>query len=448
MYLSKWLHGIEPQRLNVELLDAQLTSDRYGRFEGQGFLRWNRRKGFRIDLLTDGGHRLATQNFSTAPPKVGGLVPWDAYLKLNAADRLGYTLEVERLSVLASSVVMGQEPAVWRFDKRHIYSAVDIRRGRSIEAMSFIQLLLSNGHRLPWPRRSPMNKPCLQAVTSLGTLIAHGRPCGDIAVTIELNAPHNPGRIVEAVGAAFSFWAGRIIPVIAYEASEGDAKWMRILSRLSRPSPASLAPPLGVVPSVTLEPHQETLLANAFDFFAKDEGQATRSLVLASLSCRHAPFSPEVLVSCSALEGLANLAAKSQRSHEVISNEQKTIVDTSLAQSGFSNDLIERFRGFMGILNSPSASNLLGRMCVEGAFGLDRSDWDAWKSRNKLAHGNLSLLGATFEERDRAVSDHDRIRNMINKLVMAAIGYEGTYLDYATYQETQFPPTSGTPASQ
>lgn len=79
-------------------------------------------------------------------------------------------------------------------------------------------------------------------------------------------------------------------------------------------------------------------------------------------------------------------------------------------------------------------------MSRKSLLGFDSADKKAWDFRNKSAHGNFSLYGGEFTSRKSSVANRDRLANMVNKLVMHAIGYEGKYLDYGSHSEQEFPP--------
>ena len=142
----------------------------------------------------------------------------------------------------------------------------------------------------------------------------------------------------------------------------------------------------------------------------------------------------------SALEGIAKEISNSTGIQQEISPELGGKVERCLADSGLPGEISKRFLSFVTKVNAPTVANAISGWCKTGFLGFDADDWKAWNYRNKSAHGNFALLGSSFDERKLSVPKRDRLANMINKLVMYAIGYEGKYLDYATHSEQEFPP--------
>lgn len=438
--LGQWFDHITHGQIETELVDLRLASGRYGEFHGQGFLRWDRAKGVEIRALTKGGTALSQRLWQGPGLNEGHLIPSDRYLRLDAKSCAGHTISIDRLSYDGCTTYSNHDCVVWQLDNSHLQSPVMFLKGAPAAKATFTEILFSNAADLNWPRRSPSNQRCLQATSMFGDLVALELPDGDLSVAVESSSKNEAGRLVNAVSMAFSFWAGKLLRVVAYEARDENATECRLFPHRATFKTKGVAPPLGPMLRPALVTQHEELLKNAIDCFGNDDAEQIGTLLQASLCYPNdLPFSVQVLISCSALEGLAKGHATT-KAVEAISEKQKADVEAFLKERCFPNDLIERFRGFMGTLNASSASNSITRWCKSGFMGFTSEDWDAWKLRNKPAHGNLSLFGGDFQEKQENVAKRDRIRNMINKLVMAAIGYRGKYYDYALHRELDFSP--------
>ena len=103
-----------------------------------------------------------------------------------------------------------------------------------------------------------------------------------------------------------------------------------------------------------------------------------------------------------------------------------------------SSEVIGRVNAALSLINDPNGANAISKFCKEGTYGFGETDLEAWRKRNKPAHGSFSLVGLEFEQRTVAVRNRDRIRNMVNKLMLNAIGYAGLYYDYADHRIATF----------
>jgi hypothetical protein len=291
-----------------------------------------------------------------------------------------------------------------------------------------------------WPQRHlPSNQNAFKVATTLGEVSAIEQTNGTVYVSVDSQSPQDLARIIDALSFTICFWAGKLLPVTAYEARSGDARLCRLIPTKSKAT-SSATPPFGRAPSLTLCEHHETLLRRAIDFFARDQRGVVGPLIHTRLSCPDAPFSVGVLVLCSAIERLAREISHSTGIGEEIPAAVQKQITKCFREAGLPDDMPGRFLSFARKVNAPTAANAISEWCTKGFLGFNTEDKKAWKFRNDSAHGNFALYGSNYDERSVSVARRDRLANMFNKLVMHVIGFEGLYLDYATHSEQRFPP--------
>ncbi|MCD4727918.1 MAG: hypothetical protein K8R46_09665, partial [Pirellulales bacterium] len=72
-------------------------------------------------------------------------------------------------------------------------------------------------------------------------------------------------------------------------------------------------------------------------------------------------------------------------------------------------------------------------------LGIEIADVDAWnRLRNRAAHGRLLMDGDSKIDMQKHLNALNRVENIVNKLLLNAMQYEGKYYDHADRQVKQF----------
>lgn len=445
MHPFGFLHAINAGSFESELLSLAITMGTGEVFHGQGFLSWTRNRGPRIKAITDGGQTL-NDHFRAIGGRlrdVGQLMPEAKFATLEAVARDGAQIQIARLDPNHYDVRTDHPAVLWRFTRRSILSSL---RLTSLKPSTdrYAEFLVSGTVTFDWPRRTPANQACFDFRCGLGRLIGIKTRRGLWRITLEPTDACDIERAATAIIVALSFWTGSVAQIVAYESTEADA--VRRVLRSSRQTPSdTIAPPLGYTTWLELVECHESLLAKAIDFFYLPEHDQIASSLFAFQGSEAASFTSHALISCAVLEGLAQrLAGVSVL--ETISPQQHEQVEEFLKQSGFPSELVNRIRGFVGTLNTPSGANAISAWAKTGFLGINEEDRQAWKAlRNAAAHGKFSLFEGPFDKRRQRVHERNCVYNLINKLILHAIGYQGKYFDYklSRIEELQPPATAG-----
>jgi hypothetical protein len=59
--------------------------------------------------------------------------------------------------------------------------------------------------------------------------------------------------------------------------------------------------------------------------------------------------------------------------------------------------------------------------------------------RHPSAHGTLDLFGDSDSQKQASLENRNRVFNMLNKLVLKLVGYDGSYFDYAAWKPAKVP---------
>jgi hypothetical protein len=109
--------------------------------------------------------------------------------------------------------------------------------------------------------------------------------------------------------------------------------------------------------------------------------------------------------------------------------------------SKLSQPFLSRLNGLLGMFRNLSVAEIFRDWAGRGVLGVTMQDLKAWSdTRNPSAHGRLGPAESQDELQAR-VSRHDRVKNLLNKIVLQLMGYTGLYIDYSRpgYVAAQFP---------
>jgi hypothetical protein len=123
-----------------------------------------------------------------------------------------------------------------------------------------------------------------------------------------------------------------------------------------------------------------------------------------------------------------------------ISKEQTDTLTKFLEAEKYPAEFVRRLEGFLPTMNNPRAKDILLDWHKRGVLGVSDKDAKAWGDiRNPAAHGRSSDKMPTPDELQENLHGLHRVANLVNKLVLQAMGYKGKFLDYSDWETRDFP---------
>jgi hypothetical protein len=434
MHAFGFLEQIVAGEFQAELLSLEITLGTGETMQGQGFLAWKKEVGSSIQAITNGGENLAARflNTSGRVQNLGKLIRDEQYASLNAVTRDRKKISICRFDPDGYDVRTDSDAVLWRIPSERILSPIKLTSPVEDERPQCVELLLTGSTSFMWPRRTARNEECLELCCGIGTLRAIKSLHDYWHVSIDVHDDFKIAQVVQAVVGALSFWAGCLVDVVAFEAHSGVVEQSISCPPLllqQRP----IAPPLGHTTYLELAECHEPLLSKAIDYFALEGSGFAASALTAYLSSANGTFASHSLTTCAVLEGLAERFA-AKKSLDVISEDGQARVVRLLEGDGFGQSIVERFRGFMGMLNRVTGSNVLADAAKNGHLGITLEEWRSWKNlRNPSAHGKFAVFVGSYEAKQSKLHERSCVYNLINKLLLHEIGYRGKFFDYRTW---------------
>lgn len=448
--LIGWLKDIEDGHFAADLIPLELSGSFGKRFNGQGRLVWTR-DDIRIEAATDGGDELLRDLMSGIPVKPGQLLPADYYLRLSGTTRDGWEVVIERLDSHCHSTVSGHPSAVWQFGKSEINSWVHFHATNTSDKLKGVSEALMGPNELrSWPRSSETvySNPhfgvkgaqfdWLEFECDFGQVAAQKRDSGLIRLRIEHDGQLTLSNI-DAVRMAFSYLGGKMLSLLALE-SWGEDRKKRVLPTTSHSKRRNrFHSPLDHDGNAVA--FYERFLARMSSLFSTTRGQHIANLLYACEDSVDNTFTTSAMVLCSSIEAIIEPYAKPAQTGTVLTKSQKKRVVELLETEGFSEEVLKRIAGLLGMLDQVSVKNVLRSWVDSGKLGITVDDIKAWGHlRNRAMHGRLLMEHADVDRRQEDVSASQRVTNLLNKLILNEAGYEGKYFDYTSWEYTDFVP--------
>jgi hypothetical protein len=436
-----WLDHFQRGQFSSELLKLAINVPA-GNFRGQGFLWWDRKRGARIRALTDGAQGLQRLFTGVQPLGVGALIRSSQYATIDATNQRGEAVHISRLSPHCYSTSTATPTATWKFGQKEILSAVTFTQAINGHDEALTELLLTNANGMLWPRSAPTS---LSFECNNG-IVEGWKRNGLARLLIRHKGSCTLSSLVGGLLATFTFWAGCLVQAIALEHHSAQARLRRIfrLPGIGHSQPAF--PPLGVIRDLRVNP--EPLLAKSLDFFCDEHNGDVATLVYTLAMSSEMTFSASTLIACTCLEGMAKRVAEQNQiptppAEKQKQSDQRKLIEQFLKDNDISPTVANRFKGVLENVNRVNGANAISELCKSGRLGFTLEDRKAFASlRNSTAHGTLRVFGEDDDAKQQAISKRNRVYNMLNKLVLNAIGYDGMYFDYVDWTTKPFPSTS------
>ncbi len=262
--------------------------------------------------------------------------------------------------------------------------------------------------------------------------------------------PGDPG--LEKLGGGFlralSFPLGRRLHWQAFSYSIGDEA--RITLRRNIKATKQHFPPLPEMTTRPLMDKQSELLRQATLFF---QDPANESALTARQVCWDAVdniFITRGLLLCAALEGLADYLVEESSHSAVLSPEKEAFAklkeravqvlgsDNRLSEDAFLKRIVDGISSF-GYLTSADKIRKAGELL---GVKINDEEIEAWKKlRHKPAHGDFDFDFSNQSKTQLASNQTASVATVLNKFILALIGYKGPFRDYGTagYPTRSFP---------
>ncbi len=250
-------------------------------------------------------------------------------------------------------------------------------------------------------------------------------------------------KVLMSVWLALSFVEGRRLQLVGYEALAGDEQRRRIYPKLST-TERTFVPPLMPMYLGAREAFGP-LLGKAIDFFHTEKGKVVSDQLRMCWAMSDSYASQRAFAACAAVEAL--IQGVNQGSTELSTKEihAQAVIRRYLKdpKRKLDESFVNRIDSFFAAMKRSTPKDILRRWSESGFLGIEKADWKAWSDlRNPVSHGGLyfQVPEQQSPELRRRLKYLTRVENMVNKLVLLAMGYEGHYFDYANYQPSTFPP--------
>ena len=265
------------------------------------------------------------------------------------------------------------------------------------------------------------------------------RKCDDTTVKVRIYpiAPEQHD-VVDAIRLAFSFLTGRKVGILASESRNGTGTTLRIC-RATRPTTNEFFSPLA--DGVGGRGDAIPLLSQAVGFFMSQEGAKVASLLSRCWDTVDNSLTTQSAIVGATVEGIINvLKGKAARPGSLISDQQEKELYGFLRCRNYPDAFIKRLEGSLSMMRHPSTKHILLDWHKRGVLGVSDKDAKAWGDiRNPAAHGRSSEKVPTPDELQEHLHGLHRVGNLVNKLVLQAMGYKGKFLDYSDWSIRDFP---------
>jgi hypothetical protein len=125
-------------------------------------------------------------------------------------------------------------------------------------------------------------------------------------------------------------------------------------------------------------------------------------------------------------------------------NDLMPHVETIVTEREFPTELIGRIKERLKGANDVRLSERRNKFWERVGFEPGPNEKKARRTRDKLAHRGYVLRGATDDEFDATLANSHIMRNLVNRAILALLGYRGPLLDYRKGLNVPFDEQVGT----
>ncbi|HKW29868.1 MAG TPA: hypothetical protein VJT54_11060 [Verrucomicrobiae bacterium] len=181
----------------------------------------------------------------------------------------------------------------------------------------------------------------------------------------------------------------------------------------------------------------EKLLQRSVVFFLQKNSSPIKTALHVCRESQKMTFPAKCLPVCSVVEGLAKYVLKEViGGFEKLRNELVGSVDTHRNDENrvdLEGRIMEQIQSLIKKEEIFKGKESIWRAAKWLKINLTKDEMAAWSDlRNPLAHGRFDVDIESPTEIQDKLDQAARVANIVNKFVLAMIGYEGTYRDYST----------------
>lgn len=436
-----WIEVLLRGSYQIDLPTLTVNSGQVGGLRGSGSINWDSETGIRVQAVTDGGQTIGSVLFgrSVLP---GTLIPHSTFLTFSGRTQNGWNVSTFPASPNGNHLHSAQPEVVWNLPVH----GVTLERTTTGDTVRLLRILMGPVPN-SWPRVTPrestneffgtsgFTRDWLATTTSIGRVAAQQRSDDwfEVRVFPDDNQPMgDPFEVTTVIARAFGFVLGRRCVVRGHEEYNLERRTRRLDNRYRETSTNGLLAPLGW--QMEFLQNVERLLGRAIDFFLTDLGEQVAPFLHICWYAADNVHQTQLAMSSICLEGLLRLAA------ETLGPTQPQVDAADIAAfqawlrtspAGFTPQFLNRLNGITGIFRNLSTNEIFRDWMTRGVLGVSRDDFQAWNdTRNPIAHGRVGPAADQAELQTR-VSRHDRIQNLMNRIILQMMGYTGVYIDYA-----------------
>lgn len=226
---------------------------------------------------------------------------------------------------------------------------------------------------------------------------------------------------------ALRFCTGIELECLAYAHTTADDKAIVLLEPQTR-NERKFYPPL---PRHEFEAAKK-LLKRSMVFFLQQNSSLIKTALHVCRESQKMTFPAKCLPVCSAVEGLADYVLKEEENEfEKLQNELLNFVDGRRTDKN--RAYLERIKSSIKKEEFFKDKESIWRAAKWLKINLTQDEIAAWSDlRNPLAHGRFDVDIESPSEIQDKLNQAACVANIVNKFVLAIIGYEGVYRDYST----------------
>lgn len=446
-----WLDILLRGTYEASLPTLTVTSEEIGTLTGSGQISWGGDSEIRIQAVTNGGDTLTNLLFGRlATP--GHLVSHSTFLTFSGRTQQGWELTADQVPRNGYRTHINLPDVVWDLG----ISGITFRHeslsptGRSLRILmgplppQWVRITetdISNevfGHRaacMDW----------LTTTCSIGRVSARQRSNEwfEVQVLPNKGVPMCETNVAcTAIARAFAFILGRRCMIRGYEEINETSKTHRLNAYYPKTTRNTLLQPLGW--QLEFMQNVERLLGMAIDFFLTELGERVAPYLHLCWDTADNYHLTRLAISSICVEGILHVATAKMGPMQPQADPADLAAFQSWLNSspaGFSEQFLNRLNGLGGMFGKLSANEIFRDWISRGVLGITQDDFEAWKAiRHPSAHGRLTDAGSQDELQTR-VFRHDRVQNLLNKIVLQLMKYTGAYIDYSqpNFPSAQFP---------
>lgn len=448
--IEDWLDILQTGKYKISLPKLSVTSDEIETLNGSGHITWNAGAGIRIQAITDGAEillKLLSGGFGVP----GQLISHSKFLSFSGQTNDNWNFTAIPTPRDGFNIHSNLPTVVWDLNTL----GFTLQKNSSLPTLSSIRILMGPDLR-GWARFTATevsnevfggqyhSRDWLVAECGIGRVAAQRKnnEWFEVRVIPKDVEVHDSRKLCAAISRALGFIIGRRCIIKGYEETDGKTIKRHLDIRRHETSSNSLLQPIGM--QLEYLQNIEKLLGLAIDFFLTEIGEKAAAFLFLCWDTADNSHLTQLAINSICVEGLIRLAAEQYGPFEAqVDDSDLAAFQKWLATkpADFSQQFLSRLGGLPGMFKNMSASDIFRYWIHHNLLNVTREDCNAWsETRNPSAHGRLAEAANQKELQARVIRQH-RVQNLMNKLILQLMGYQGVYIDYSQvgFQASEFP---------